>query len=52
MGITHPILSVDPLASIYDCAPWEPWAAELAAERFHAELTALVAARHTTALPL
>ncbi|MGM3412911.1 phosphohydrolase [Ralstonia holmesii] len=52
LGITHPILSVDPLASIYDCAPWEPWPAELAAERFHAELAALVGARNTTALPL
>lgn len=36
--ISHPILSVDPLARIYGCPPWEPWPAQVAAERFLAEL--------------
>lgn len=31
----------DPLAELYDCKPWEPWAPNLAAERFLAELIAL-----------
>lgn len=34
LGIVHPVLDVDPLAEIYDCQPWEPWAADVAAERF------------------
>lgn len=34
LGIVHPVLDVDPLADIYDCRPWEPWAADVAAERF------------------
>ncbi len=41
LGIVHPVLNVDPLADIYDCRPWEPWAADVAAERFLAELNAL-----------
>lgn len=41
LGIVHPVLDVDPLADIYDCRPWEPWAADVAAERFLAELNAL-----------
>lgn len=31
-------LKVDPLAEIYDCKPWEPWAPDVAAERFLNEL--------------
>jgi hypothetical protein len=27
-------LTTDPLAEIYDCRPWEPWAPDIAAERF------------------
>lgn len=34
LGIVHPVLDVDPLAEIYGCRPWEPWAADVAAERF------------------
>ncbi len=41
LGIVHPVLDVDPLADIYGCRPWEPWAADVAAERFLAELDAL-----------
>lgn len=32
-----PLLS-DPLAELYDCRPWEPWAPDIAADRFLAEL--------------
>lgn len=32
-------LAIDPLAEIYDCRPWEPWAPTVAADRFLAELT-------------
>lgn len=32
-------LTKDPLSELYDCPPWEPWAPNLAAERFLAELT-------------
>jgi 5'-deoxynucleotidase YfbR-like HD superfamily hydrolase len=42
LAITHPILSVDPLAGRYDCAPWAPWPSNLAAERFLNELTQLM----------
>jgi len=41
LGIVHPILDADPLAEIYDCQPWEPWAADVAAERFLGALEAL-----------
>lgn len=41
LGIVHPVLDVDPLADIYDCRPWEPWAADVAAERFLAALESL-----------
>lgn len=27
-------LSVDPLAEIYDCRPWEPWTPDIASQRF------------------
>lgn len=36
-------LSADPLAPLYDCAPWEPWPPTIAAERFLAELRSLAA---------
>lgn len=46
LGIVHPVLDVDPLAEIYGCRPWEPWAADVAAERFLDALESLsVAAR-------
>lgn len=34
LTITPPILATDPPAALYDCAPWEPWPSDLAAERF------------------
>lgn len=46
LGIVHPVLDVDPLAGIYDCRPWEPWAADIAAERFLNALESLRAAVH------
>ena len=46
LGIVHPVLDVDPLADIYDCRPWEPWAADVAAERFLDALESLRAAVH------
>lgn len=44
LGIVHPVLDVDPLAEIYGCRPWEPWAADVAAERFMDALESLRAA--------
>lgn len=44
LGIVHPVLDVDPLADIYGCRPWEPWAADVAAERFLDALESLRAA--------
>lgn len=44
LGIVHPVLDVDPLADIYGCRPWEPWAADVAAERFLDALESLHAA--------
>lgn len=41
LGIVHPVLDVDPLAEIYGCRPWEPWAADVAAERFLGALESL-----------
>lgn len=38
LGITHQILENDPLAEIYNCDPWVPWTAEVAADRFWNEL--------------
>ncbi len=37
-------LAKDPLVPVYGGTPWEPWPPGLAAERFLAELEALVAA--------
>lgn len=42
LGITHPALLEDPLASLYGCKPWEPWPAHIAAERFLNELNHLL----------
>jgi uncharacterized protein len=39
--ITHPILECDPLAAVYGVTPWEPWAPEVAAERFLDALSAI-----------
>jgi uncharacterized protein len=44
LGIVHPVLDVDPLAEIYGCRQWEPWAADVAAERFLDALESLRAA--------
>jgi len=44
LGIVHPVLDVDPLAEIYGCRPWEPWAADVASERFLDALESLRAA--------
>ena len=41
LGIQATPASVDLLASIYDEEPWRPWAPEVAASRFTAELTRL-----------
>jgi len=38
LGIRAPVLDADPLASLYGTPPWQPWPAELAAERFLAAL--------------
>jgi hypothetical protein len=43
LGIAHPILATDPLASVYDCRPWEPWTSGVAATRFLSELQAISA---------
>ena len=45
LGIEAPILQVDPLADLYECEPWKPWHADVAAERFHDALCNLVAER-------
>lgn len=50
LGIVHPFLDTDPLAEIYGCRPWEPWAADVAAERFLEALHALRAAVHCGAV--
>lgn len=41
LAITHPVLDCDPLASMFDCQPWEPWVPEIAAERFLSELKSI-----------
>src|SRR5690554_1056530 len=41
LGITAQILEVDPLVRRWGGHPWEPWAADVAAERFHAVLREL-----------
>lgn len=42
LGISHPILTEDPLATIYGCTPWEPWTPDIAALRFGDELAAML----------
>lgn len=34
LRIVDPITDIDPLAAWFDVPPWEPWTAEVAAERF------------------
>ena len=41
LGIRAALLAQDPLAMAYGEAPWRPWAPEVAAERFLAELRRL-----------
>ncbi|MFZ6679053.1 phosphohydrolase [Undibacterium sp. Tian12W] len=41
LEIKLPILEEDPLAEIYDCQPWEPWAPDVACERFLGKLISL-----------
>jgi hypothetical protein len=38
LKIRSPVLAEDPLVAVYGCAPWEPWAPGVAAERFLSEL--------------
>jgi uncharacterized protein len=42
LRILEPPESQDPLASIWDAAPWEPWSATIAAERFQQVLLRLM----------
>lgn len=51
LGIVHPVLDADPLAELYDCRPWEPWPADVAAERFLAALDALQGAQKALSCP-
>lgn len=41
LKIRYEPLAIDPLSARYDCAPWQPWSPDLAAERFLAELRAI-----------
>lgn len=52
LGITHPILGIDPLVELYDCIPWEPWTSELAAERFGNVLMKLLSRRTSEELTI
>lgn len=45
LGITHSILEEDPLTRPTEYAPWEPWAADVAADLFLKELRSLIQAR-------
>lgn len=45
LGIEAAIVDEDPLAARWGGRPWEPWPLGVAAERFHAELQALLEAR-------
>ena len=38
LGISHPVLDVDPLQAIYGGTAWEPWPSDVAAQRFLDEL--------------
>lgn len=51
LQITHPILTVDPLAAIYGCTPWEPWMPEVAAQRFGDKMAALIAQAEAEEIP-
>lgn len=52
LSIQFPILDADPLVQVYDCEPWMPWSAELAAERFLIELMRLTELAHADAYEL
>ena len=43
-------LTKDPLATLYDCRPWEPWAPDLAAERYLEKLIGQGAAPQSVAV--
>ena len=43
LGIEFPVLDADPLQAVHGGTAWEPWAADVAAERFLAELQRLQA---------
>jgi 5'-deoxynucleotidase YfbR-like HD superfamily hydrolase len=45
LGITAPILEVDPLVARFGGLPWEPWPLDVAAQRFHDTLQALLKLR-------
>ena len=45
LHIEFPVLDVDPLQAIYGGTAWEPWASEVAAARFLAELDRLTRER-------
>ena len=45
LGIAFPVLDVDPLQAIYGGTAWEPWASDVAAERFLDELKRLASER-------
>lgn len=49
LGMDLPPLETDPLAQVYDCRPWEPWSASVAAERFLAEMRRLMPSKDKTA---
>jgi hypothetical protein len=51
LGITEPVLKVDPLVQRYQCTPWEPWPSAVAVERFHVELLRLLGLRERRQLP-
>jgi hypothetical protein len=51
LGIREPVLDEDPLVSLYDCTPWEPWSTAIAVERFHAELVRLLQLRQHRQVP-
>lgn len=42
LKITHPILSDDPLVATYGGTPWEPWASDVASDRFQRVLECLL----------
>lgn len=41
LGISHPVLDIDPLQAVFGGTAWEPWPSDLAAQRFLDELRRL-----------